>query len=136
MKPWMPRRRSSPAREWEIALPEELDAGERQQLAVRFARGLAGKYGCAVDVSLHEPDREGDQRNWHAHLLATTRKVVSGALLDKCAIELSDAKRLSLGLAPARMEIETVRQMWAQEVNRELEQARHPPRPQNPCLGH
>ena len=116
------------AREWEIAMPDELDTGERQALAVRFARGLASKYGCAVDVALHEPDREGDKRNWHAHLLATTRKVVSGTLTDKCEIELSDAKRLSLGLSPARMEVEAVRQVWAQEVNRELEQARRPER--------
>jgi hypothetical protein len=122
------RKDSRTAREWEIALPEELDAGERQQLAVRFARGLASKYGCAVDVALHEADREGDQRNWHAHLLTTTRRVVAGGLGDKCAIELSDAKRLSLGLAPARMEVEAVRQMWAQEVNRELEAARSPER--------
>jgi len=116
------------AREWEIALPDELDAGARQELAVRFARGLAERYGCAVDVALHEPDREGDKRNWHAHLLATTRKVVPGALAEKCAIELSDAKRLSMGLSPARMEVETVRQMWAAEVNQELGQARSPER--------
>ena len=79
-----------------------------------------------MDVALHAPDREGDQRNWHAHLLATTRKVTAGAFSEKCAIELSDAKRLSLGLAPARIEVEAVRQMWAQEVNRQLTAARRP----------
>ncbi|MGH9631090.1 MAG: MobA/MobL family protein [Bryobacteraceae bacterium] len=90
----------------------ELDAGERRDLAVRFGRELAGKYGCAVDVAIHAPDREGDQRNWHAHLLATTRKVSAGSLGEKCEIELSDAKPLSLDLAPARIEVEAVRQMW------------------------
>ena len=93
-----------------------------------FARELAAKYGCAVDVALHAPDREGDQRNWHAHLLATTRKVSDGRLADKCEIELSDAKRLSLGLAPARIEVEAVRQMWADQVNRHLAEARRPER--------
>jgi hypothetical protein len=81
-----------------------------------------------VDVALHAPDREGDQRNWHAHLLATTRKVAAGRLAEKCEIELSDAKRLSLGLAPARIEVEAVRQMWAQEANRQLEEGRRPER--------
>jgi hypothetical protein len=95
---------------------------------VRFAVGLAKRYGCAVDVALHAPDREGDRRNWHAHLLATTRKVTGGALAEKCEIELSDAKRLSLGLAPARIEVESVRQMWAEEVNRQLSDARRPER--------
>ena len=122
------RKDARTAREWEVALPEELGDEERRDLAVRFARGLASKYGCAVDVALHAPDREGDQRNWHAHLLATTRKVTAGAFSEKCAIELSDAKRLSLGLAPARIEVEAVRQMWAQEVNRQLTAARRPER--------
>ena len=122
------RKDARTAREWEIALPSELSAGERRELAVGFARELAGKYGCAVDVALHEPDREGDQRNWHAHLLATTRKVSEGRLGDKCEIELSDAKRLSLGLVPARIEVEAVRQMWADQVNRHLAEARRPER--------
>ena len=116
------------AREWEVALPTELTADARRELAVRFAGSLAARYGCAVDVALHEPDQEGDHRNWHAHLLATTRKVTAQGLGEKCAIELSDAKRLSLGLAPARMEIETVRQMWGEEVNRQLEAAHSPER--------
>lgn len=122
------RKDARTAREWEVALPDELGQEERRELAVRFARGLARKYGCAVDVALHAPDREGDQRNWHAHLLATTRKVTAGRLAEKCEIELSDAKRLSLGLAPARIEVEAVRQMWAQEVNRQLEEGRSPER--------
>jgi hypothetical protein len=50
-----------------------------------------------MDVALHAPDREGDQRNFHAHLLATTRKVAAGSFGDKCDIELSDARRLSQG---------------------------------------
>ena len=95
---------------------------------MRFAGELTRKYGCAVDVALHEPNREGDKRNWHAHLLATTRKVNAGTLAEKCEIELSDAKRLSLGLAPARIEVESVRQMWAEEVNRQLSQSHRPER--------
>jgi hypothetical protein len=122
------RKDARTAREWELALPDELGEAERRELAVRFAAGLAKKYGCAVDVALHAPDREGDQRNWHAHLLATTRKVTAGTLAEKCEIELSDAKRLSLGLTPARIEVESVRQMWAEEVNRQLKEGRRPER--------
>jgi len=76
-----------------------------------------------VDVAVHAPDREGDVRNWHAHLLATTRKVDGDELGDKCDIELSDAKRLSMGLEPARKEIEEVREVWADRVNEYLERA-------------
>jgi MobA/MobL family len=111
------------AREWEVALPDELSREERRQLAVSFAQDLAERYGCAVDVAVHAPDREGDQRNWHAHLLATTRKVSGEELADKCVIELSDAKRLFLGYEPARKEIEEVREVWADRVNEYLERA-------------
>jgi len=111
------------AREWEVALPDELSPEERRELAVSFAGDLADRYGCAVDVAVHAPDREGDQRNWHAHLLATTRKVDGDELGEKCDIELSDAKRLSMGLEPARKEIEEVREVWASQVNEYLERA-------------
>jgi hypothetical protein len=111
------------AREWEIALPDELSHEERRELAVSFAEDLAARYGCAVDVAVHAPDREGDKRNWHAHLLATTRKVSREELGEKCDIELSDSKRLSLGHGPAREEIEAVREIWADRVNESLERA-------------
>lgn len=97
-------------------------------MAVGFARHLAERFGCAVDVALDAPDREGDQRNWHAHLLATTRRVMAGKLGEKCAIELRDAKRLSLGLPRARVEITNIRTEWAATVNRALEHAGRPER--------
>lgn len=109
------------AREWQLALPDELDKQERQALAVNFARELAGRYGCAVDVGVHLPDKEGDQRNHHAHLLATTRVLAGEGLGDKTQIELSDAKRLSLGLEQGRQEIEHIRALWAERANEALE---------------
>ncbi len=115
------RKDARTAREWEVALPAEWSRYERRMLAVGFAQDLAKRYGCAVDVAVHAPDREGDQRNYHAHLLATTRKVTTTGLGEKCEIELSDAKRLSLGLGPARQEVEAVRALWAEQMNRVLE---------------
>ncbi len=43
------------------------------------------------------------------------------ALGEKTAIELSDAKRLSLGLGQGRQEIEQVRALWAERTNQALE---------------
>ena len=102
---------------------------------MQFGGGLEKKCGRAVDVVLNAPDREGEQQNWHAHLLATTRKVTAGALAEKCEIEPSGAKRLSLGLAPVRIEIEAVRQMLAEEVNRQLTEGRRPERVNQVTLG-
>lgn len=115
------RKDARTAREWVLALPEELSEENRQALAVGFGRELAERYGCAVDVAVHEPDKVGDQRNHHAHLLATTRAVVGQGMGEKVGIELSDAKRLSLGLGQGRQEIETVRALWAEQANAALE---------------
>ncbi|WP_258041208.1 MobA/MobL family protein, partial [Pseudomonas syringae] len=62
-------------REWIIALPAELDDSARQELASAFGIELATRYGVAVDLAIHLPDREGDNRNHHAHVMTTTRQV-------------------------------------------------------------
>jgi hypothetical protein len=122
------RKDARTAREWVIALPSELDAQQRQELAVGFGIELATRYGVAVDLAIHLPDHEGDNRNHHAHILTTTRQVhrdESGALVlgKKAAIELSDRDRRALGLGAIGEEITAVRKLWEQTANRALEQA-------------
>ncbi len=69
------RKNSTVAREFEIALPSELSREARRSLAVDFAREIVGRHGCAVDVAIHEPGQTGDNRNHHAHLLLSTRRL-------------------------------------------------------------
>ena len=114
------RKDSRTAREWILALPAELDAGERSDLACAFARELVGRYGVVVDVAVHEPSKHGDERNHHAHLLCTTRLVHSVEFGEKAALELSDARRKQLGLCSGAEEIEQLRARWADLVNRAL----------------
>ena len=71
------RKNSVVAREWEVALPSELGGAARRALAVEFARTLVDRYGVVADVAIHEPHREGDDRNHHAHILTTTREIGS-----------------------------------------------------------
>src|SRR3546814_2887477 len=61
--------------EYEIALPAELSAKARRDLALGLAREISERHGVAVDVAIHAPGREGDHRNHHAHLLTTTRRI-------------------------------------------------------------
>ncbi|WP_232467625.1 MobA/MobL family protein, partial [Burkholderia ubonensis] len=44
------RKNSTVAREFEIALPEELSPAERARLAHDFAREIVARHGCAADV--------------------------------------------------------------------------------------
>ncbi|MFO3664258.1 MobQ family relaxase, partial [Pseudomonas amygdali] len=115
-------------REWIIALPAELDEGARQELASAFGIELATRYGVAVDLAIHLPDREGDSRNHHAHVMTTTRQVsrdAAGLLVmgEKSTIELSDTKRRGMGLGSAADEVVAIRQLWERMANRALENA-------------
>lgn len=69
------RRNSCVAREIKLALPDELTADQRRALVLAFVGSLSARHGVAVDVAIHAPSREGDQRNHHAHLLMTTRRL-------------------------------------------------------------
>ena len=77
------RKNSTVAREYEIALPAELSAEARRELALGLAREISERHGVAVDVAIHAPGREGDQRNHHAHLLTTTRRIGPEGLGEK-----------------------------------------------------
>ena len=96
------RKDSRVAREYEVALPRELKAAERLQLVRDFAREIAERHGCAIDFAIHAPHRDGDVRNHHAHVLATTRCVGRDGLGAKTDIELKDTDRAKRGLCSGR----------------------------------
>jgi ATP-dependent exoDNAse (exonuclease V) alpha subunit len=119
------RRDARVAREYEVALPAELNKAQRLALTREFAQELANQYGNAVDFAIHRPHWSGDERNHHAHILTTTRKVEATGLGAKTDIELADADRAKKGLGPAKKEITSIRERWAQLSNRHLERAGH-----------
>ena len=107
------RRNSVTGREWELALPSEIGAAERSRIVRDFAQELVGRYGVAVDVAIHAPHREGDQRNHHAHVLTTTRQLEPEGFTAKTRV-LDSAKT-------GGVEIEQMRGVWAELQNRALE---------------
>ena len=101
------RKDSRVGREWIVNLPHELDEQTRKDLSHNFAQSLADKYGVIADCCIHRPtekeiERGADPRNFHAHIMLTTRqaklcqngKIILG---EKATIELSDTKRRSWG---------------------------------------
>lgn len=109
------RKDAKVAREYELALPAEVDAAARRLLAEAFGRRLVERYGVAVDVAIHPPSEEGDQRNHHAHLLTTTRVIEPAGLGAKTRIlDVSST---------ASVEVEALREGWADLVNQALAQA-------------
>jgi ATP-dependent exoDNAse (exonuclease V) alpha subunit len=119
------RKNSRVAREFTVALPVELNADQRLRLTRGYAQELSDLYLFAVDVAIHAPrDYPGsDPRNFHAHLLATTREVTPDGLTAKTTLELGDAARRQLGLSPAVHELIHVRKRWATVTNEALRDA-------------
>ena len=118
------------AREWLINLPHELNEEERKELAHSFAQKLVDRYGTIADCAIHQPtkkeiDRGADPRNFHAHIMFTTRTAELDdnneiVLKKKATIELSDNKRRSLGLERVSEEIKEVRKIWEDTANNKL----------------
>jgi len=69
------RKDGVPAREILLALPHELDFEQRRALVRAFVAAHLTEQGMIADVALHAPGAEGDQRNFHAHILVTTRRL-------------------------------------------------------------
>ena len=111
------RKNSTVAREFEIALPSELSPAEREKLAHDFARELVKRHGCAADVAIHAPGKEGDNRNHHAHILLSTRRLEADGFGEKTR-ELDSAKT---GAAI----ITEWRERFAQLQNERLREAGH-----------
>ena len=111
------------AREYQVALPAELSGEQRVVLARAFSRELADRYNVAVDLAIHAPRPEGDPRNFHAHLLATTREVTPQGLGPKTGLDMEGGVRSELGLPPSRQEFSTLRARWAEMTNEALSEA-------------
>lgn len=115
------------AREVIINLPHELSEEQRQSLVEDFTKDISKKYKVAIDYAIHLPDKHGDQRNHHAHILMTTRAATlennTLVLGDKTNIELSNTKLAKLNLPKTQEQIVNLRRHWATTTNKHLENA-------------
>lgn len=113
------------AREYEVGVPHELTKAQRIALVRQYANDLANRYGVVVDFALHKPHRHGDERNYHAHILATTRQIEAKGLGAKAAIEWSDTHRAKEGLESGADELLYLRKHWEDRANEHLMAAGH-----------
>ena len=117
------RANSRVAREYQLSLPHELNTAQRVSLARAFSRELAERYNIAVDLAVHLPRADGDPRNFHAHLLTTTREVTPRGLGAKTGLDLNGSERRRRELPGARQEIFALRERWAVLTNEALREA-------------
>lgn len=70
------------AKEYIVALPHNLPIDEQSRLCKTLAEKLA-KGGRVVQWVHHEPDKEGDERNFHCHFLMSEREYQNGVFAEK-----------------------------------------------------
>lgn len=99
------------AREIELALPHELTSVQRCDLVRGFVRAAFVDAGMTTDIALHAPGGQGDNRNHHAHILLTMRRIEGGSF---------GAKERAWNASAL---LEQWRELWADHVNRALARA-------------
>jgi ATP-dependent exoDNAse (exonuclease V) alpha subunit len=117
------RHNANTAREYEVTLPHELDPERRITLARALAREIAERYKVAVDLAVHEPRPDGDSRNFHAHLLTTTREITPTGLGAKVGLDMSARERRRRDLPDHSQEYRSIRARWAVLTNEALREA-------------
>ena len=71
------RKDANLAREFEIALPQELNKAEREKLVDELCNKIVERHSVIVDAAIHAPhtDSGSDERNYHAHIMFTGRQI-------------------------------------------------------------
>lgn len=106
------------AREVQLSLPHELSFEQRRELVRDFVQTAFVDRGMVADIAMHTPDKHGDERNFHAHVMLTTREV------DGINFTGKDREWNS------RQMLAEWRQSWAETQNRHLTQVLGPKAPQ------
>lgn len=107
--------------EFILGLDPRLVLEQNLDMARSFAKEMARRYGCAVDIAIHPASARGDKRNLHSHVLMTTRKIqTDGTLGEKTELEQSDAALRKKGKPCGREQITSIRELWQEIVNKKL----------------
>lgn len=79
------RKNSTVAREFEIAFPSELNQQQREALLEELCHHIVERHQVAVDACIHAPhtDNGSDERNYHAHILMSTRRLTPEGFTEK-----------------------------------------------------
>lgn len=113
-------------REYIIAIPHELmQEGKRKQgleCVLEYCDRIAKRYNVAIEFAIH--DQDNGNKNFHAHILTTTRKATFKdselVLTEKSDLELSDKKLRQLGKKTGKEQITSLRKLNADVSNKHL----------------
>jgi len=107
------RKNSQVAREIRVALPHEFNRSERIEAVTAFCNVHFVRHGMVADIAWHSPGNEGDARNYHAHIMLTTREITADGFTTKNR----DWNKVEL--------LEDWREGWADTINFCFERNNH-----------
>jgi cell division septum initiation protein DivIVA len=99
-----------------FSLPAVVSEEARQEIGDRFAQGVCNRYGLLATAAWHAPGPEGDDRNWHIHILFSTRELEPDGLGAKC-------RAFSKAPGAANPDMTDIRKLAADLINEALEDA-------------
>ncbi|MBX9576641.1 MAG: MobA/MobL family protein [Caulobacteraceae bacterium] len=118
------RKNATVAREVILALPAELDAEAHLRLVTSFTREISFRHKLAAEFAIHPPSEhpEADQRNHHAHVMLTTRRVTRD---DAGELQFGEKSRELDDRATGPGEVTAWREIWEDQVNAALARSGH-----------
>ena len=118
------RKNATVAREVILALPAELDAEAHLRLVASFTREISFRHKLAAEFAIHHPSEhpEADQRNHHAHVMLTTRRVTRD---DAGELVFGEKSRELDDRATGPGQITAWREIWEDQVNAALARNGH-----------
>ncbi len=113
------------AKEYIMALPHNLPIEEQSRLCKTIAEKLS-KGGRVVQWVHHEPDNEGDERNFHCHFLMSEREYQNGIFAEKKNRDWNSKKCLADHKKEIGNEINLVMErynlpQWSVEIGEDVE---------------
>lgn len=107
------RKNSQFAWEYDVAIPHEVSK-EKKQIIAEFCKKNFVSQGLICDWAIHAPGKKGDQRNIHAHIMVTTRKMTAEGWGEKFRVGESNK------MSDRQNWLNQVRESWAEVCNLEL----------------
>ena len=108
------------AREILVVLPDELTSDARIALARDYARTVTEHTGALVDLTVHAPREQGDERNHHAHLLLSARRLTADGFGERIALAQHWPELKAAGLPAVPKQIEEMKALWIEHGNAAL----------------
>lgn len=99
-----------------LAFPHGIDGEARKRMLTDFAREQFGRKGLLWTASIHTPDKDGDQRNYHAHVMWSERPISAEGFA-------KNKDRSATAYADREAALVAMRERWASLSAKQLERA-------------